>query len=140
MRELRHAVRGHKPLITLLETVKTHGAISLRQLTEHLVAADDRYAGASLRRWEPQSHRPQLSRMRSYGLTRDLAVCSRCPHRYPQWGFDRAEPRGMALSAALCEAEPIEWTRSNAFQSVTMRLIAQRLLSGGATYVPVELP
>ena len=51
------------------------------------------------------------------------------------WGFDL--PSADEIIAALLAAEPIEWNRIGAFQDVTMRLIAERILaeqtSGGQT-------
>ena len=62
---------------------------------------------------------------------------------YGRWGFegDDGQPDGMACIAQLLRAEPIEWNRIGAFQDVTMRLIAERLLppDHGATYISGEL-
>jgi len=48
---------------------------------------------------------------------------------YPKWGFDAGAPLGEQLFTALYAAEYIEWNRIGAFQDVTMRLIAHRLLT-----------
>ena len=60
---------------------------------------------------------------------------------YEKWGFKDDGPRGHALHEALFAAEPIEWNRIGAFQDITMRLIAQRLLPEGhaPSYVQGEL-
>ena len=58
------------------------------------------------------------------------------------WGFDDDGPRGAELYEALFHDEPIEWNRIGDFQDVTMRLIAERLLSEGqkgTTYVEGEI-
>jgi hypothetical protein len=47
--------------------------------------------------------------------------------RYEKWGLS-PEPTGAALAAALFAEEPVEMSRIGAFQHVTLRLIAQRLL------------
>jgi hypothetical protein len=54
------------------------------------------------------------------------------------WGFERPDPD--ALHASLF-AEPIEWNRIGAFQDLTMRLIAERLLPPGhpPTYLSGEV-
>lgn len=58
------------------------------------------------------------------------------------WGFQTDEDlAGAALAAALFAMEPIEWTRLGAYQSVTMRLIAERLLgcAAGVLFAAGEL-
>merc|ERR1719424_2605387 len=57
---------------------------------------------------------------------------------YEKWGFaNDGGPDGAACTAALFAEPPIEWNRIGAFQDVTMRLIARRLLPAGfgATYL-----
>ena len=62
---------------------------------------------------------------------------------YGRWGFAGDDgPDGMAcIAQLLLQAEPIEWNRIGAFQDVTLRLIAERLLppDHGATYISGEL-
>jgi len=60
---------------------------------------------------------------------------------YEKWGFNEAGPRGQALHDALFASEPIEWNRIGHFQDVTMRQIAERLLSDkdSTTYVDREI-
>ena len=57
-------------------------------------------------------------------------------------GAAEKAPKGAELCKALFAQAPIEWTRLGAFQDVTIRLIAERLLPGdaaGTTYVDQEL-
>ena len=62
---------------------------------------------------------------------------------YTKWGFDpiKDTPRGPQLLEHLLRGEPIEWARLSAFQDVTMRKIAARILSlsADATYVEGEM-
>jgi len=60
--------------------------------------------------------------------------------KYTMWGFT-SKPSGEDLNDALFANEPIEWNRLGAFQDVTLRLIAERLLPERrcATYVHGEL-
>ena len=58
------------------------------------------------------------------------------PSKYRMWGLDQEVtswgyrmPTGAELFAALFASEAIEWNRIVAFQDVTMRLIAERLLN-----------
>jgi membrane protease YdiL (CAAX protease family) len=59
---------------------------------------------------------------------------------YDKWGFAADGVLGEGLADALFAREPIEWNRIGAFQDVTMRLIAERLLPDGhrPTYVEGE--
>ena len=52
---------------------------------------------------------------------------------YEKWGFDGETPTGAQLYAKLFECEPLEWERIGAFQDVTMRLIAERILEIGGS-------
>ena len=60
--------------------------------------------------------------------------------RYEKWGFDDDGPRSTTLMEALFATQPIEWNRIGAFQDVTLRLIAERLLPNGhqSTYLKGE--
>ena len=60
---------------------------------------------------------------------------------YEKWGFETDAPRGKELHDHLFAHEQVEWNRIGHFQSVTMRLIAERLLpdAAGTTYVDGEL-
>ena len=53
--------------------------------------------------------------------------------KYDTWGFDDDGPRGDVLATALFQNEPIEWNRLAAFQDVTLRLIAERMLPSSIT-------
>ena len=58
-----------------------------------------------------------------------------------QWGFS-SPPTGEAIALALFAGACIEWNRLSAFQDVTMRLIAERVLPielQGAVYVQGEV-
>lgn len=48
---------------------------------------------------------------------------------YTNWGFDTDAPRGDAVFDALMRSPPIDWDRLGEFQEVSLRLIAERLLS-----------
>ena len=58
--------------------------------------------------------------------------------RFPFWGLPErgsaagTAPGGVALATALFASEPIEWARIGAFQDVTLRLIAERVVSTSA--------
>lgn len=69
------------------------------------------------------------SNFRKWGLTEEMV----------NWGF--APPSPQQLFDALFAVEPIEWNRIGAFQDVTMRLIAERILPPAhpKTYVQGEL-
>ena len=57
---------------------------------------------------------------------------------YDTWGFaGDGGPDGDSCTQALFADEPIEWNRIGAFQDVTLRLIAERILSKdlGKTYL-----
>ena len=50
--------------------------------------------------------------------------------KYTRWGFDADTPTGPELYDSLMKSgEPLEWERIGAFQDVTMRLIAERIIS-----------
>ena len=58
---------------------------------------------------------------------------------YEKWGFgDDGGPEGATLYEALFAADAVEWNRIGAFQDVTMRLLAQRLLPEGHAPVYVQ--
>ena len=115
MRELLRAVLTSKPIITLLEPEVRRGGLTTDQILEQLREADSQYE--------------------SWGLAQEVR------------GWAAAEglgamPSADELYAALFAAEAIEWNRVGAFQKVTMRLIAERLLpaaASGTTYIPGEL-
>lgn len=58
-------------------------------------------------------------------INQDLIDAGR---RYERWGFESDAPGHGLLSGELFNLDPIEWNRIGAFQDVTLRLIAQRLL------------
>ena len=109
-RELFRAWLQKKPLIALLEPDARRGGLS-RQAVEHLlVSARFPLVGASsspaIHTWAAQ-----------WALDGEVA----------EWGFP-ATPTGEQILAALFADPPIEWNRLSAFQDVTMRLIASRIL------------
>jgi len=60
---------------------------------------------------------------------------------YEKWGFDGTSLSAEALYKALFATPPIEWNRIGAFQDVTLRCIAERLLPKGhePTYLQKEV-
>ena len=51
--------------------------------------------------------------------------------KWERWGFntdDLGDDKGEELYSTLFSYEPVDWNRIGAFQDVTMRLIAERLL------------
>jgi len=60
---------------------------------------------------------------------------------FEKWGFGDTGPSAEELFAALFVNEPIEWNRIGAFQDVTLRCIAERLLPDGhgRTYLQREI-
>ena len=98
MRELLRAVVTCKPIVTLVEPVAIRGGLS-RDEIEHEIRVTE--AQAKCHKW---------------GLATEVEG----------WGY--ALPTSWDLIEALFAAETIEWNRIGAFQDVTMRLIAERLL------------
>jgi hypothetical protein len=47
---------------------------------------------------------------------------------YGKWGFADEAPHGEELYSQITRAEPVEWNRIGAFQDVTMRIIASRVI------------
>ena len=112
MRELLRAVFLKKPLVVLLESDPKHGRLTLDELREGLQDAQDKYA--------------------EWGLLDEMV----------EWGVGFLVPPSARLFKLLQAAKPLEWTRAAAFQDVTLRLIAERLLPPemkGTTYVQHEL-
>ena len=56
-------------------------------------------------------------------------------------GREATDPHGAILVAARFKNAPVDWNRIGAFQDVTMRLLAERLLPAGLgpTFVQGEL-
>ena len=77
---------------------------------------------SSIPDWLPQEKKGGLN------VDQIEAMLNTVHENYPKWGFPADELQGPALFAALFEHNKIEWNRISAFQDVTMRLIAQRLL------------
>lgn len=97
MRELLRAVLLRKPIITLLEPEKRRGGLTLDEIKQQLLQAD-----------EPFVHEAtSVSHANKYAFWRlDSEVA--------EWGFEM--PSGQQLFDALCAKEPIEWNRIGAFQ------------------------
>ena len=118
VRELVASVKNQKPLLALTDPEASHGGLSLHQIHQQCVEADE-----SQWRW---------------GFKLD-SESERSTHEYHG---DFVWPGGQELYNALFASEPIEWNRIGVFQDVTMRLIAERLLDQKLhcqTYVQDEL-
>ena len=103
MRELLCAVTGGRPIVALIEVDRSHGGTTLDEIR------------ASLRALE-QPVGSHASRYASWGLDEEVR----------SWGATM--PSAEELYAAILACDPIEWARNEAFQDVSMRLIAGRIL------------
>ena len=111
MRELLRATLEGVPIITLLEPDRMKGGLSGRP---ELILALLEEASAQYEHW---------------GLTREMV----------EWGYPA--PSAQQLHDALFAHAPIEWDRLLAFQDMTVRLLADRLLpeGHGETFVRDEV-
>ena len=123
-RELFRAVLRGKPLIAVIEPDDWRGGLSPAAIKTRLATAlyppHNKADAVADRSWSEQ-----------WGLDGEVT----------SWGYTAA-PTGGEISEALFAHDPIEWNRFSAFQDVTMRLIAERLLSAqcrNATYVQDEI-
>ena len=110
-RELFRAVLQGKPLIALLEPDERRGGLSRQAIAHLLISARFPIVGASSS--SPETH----TWTAQWALDGEVL----------EWGFP-ATPTGEQILSALFMDPPIEWNRLSAFQDVTMRLIASRLL------------
>ena len=123
MREILRAHVTGKPIVALLELEEKHGGLTHEQIMARLQAADAPCEKAGVQ---------YASKYAMWGLEEEVQ----------SWGY--AMPSAIELYAPLV-LDPIEWARIGAFQDVSMRLIADRLLpadkqgSRAATYIKGEL-
>ena len=62
--------------------------------------------------------------------------------KWERWGFntdDLGDDKGEELYSTLFSYEPVDWNRIGAFQDVTMRLIAERLLCHQKLAAPLKV-
>ena len=105
MRELLRAVLTGKPLISMLEPEAIHGALSLQQIKDALRDAEN-------------------TRYERWGLLDEVAQWSQVD------GTSLSVPGWSSIYESLTNSMLVEWNRIGPFQDVTVRLIAQRLISG----------
>jgi len=124
MRELLRAVATGKPILTMCETSANKGALTRDEVMASLRTADRRYhevwgdaiLAEEARKWldTPEELCP-----------RGLALCR---------AISTQQSVAEDLDSALYgELGPIEWTRVDAFQNITIRLIAERILTKEGT-------
>ena len=106
-RELLRAVLNGKPLIALLEPEAQYGAMSLSEVRG--ILTDDWVA-----KWKLDSELGELAKSRGFGGI--------------STGFGKKIATALCPLTALPQKPVIEWNRLPAFQNVTMRLIAERIL------------
>ena len=105
MRELLRAVVTGKPIVALLETEAKHGALTDEQVRTQLQDAVTRMSTESEGHW--------------WGLAQEVT----------SWGYKL--PSAEALHTGLFAKEPIEWNRIGVFQDISLRLLADSILSRG---------
>lgn len=110
-RELIRAQVKHKPVIAVLEPECTEekGGLTVDECRRIIV--DSRYSGSN---W-----------CRSFGLEPELNEWA------AMWRREVRMPTPLEVYNMIFDQPPIEWNRFSIFQDVTMRLIAERLLSAG---------
>jgi hypothetical protein len=107
LRELVRAVATCKPIISLLELEAKHGGMTTQQIKAALEAADAPCEKNGTR---------YESKYAMWGLAAEVR----------SWGYEM--PTAVQLYEAILQDPAIEWARIGAFQDVTLRLIAERLL------------
>ena len=121
MRELLRAVATGKSIITVCETSVNKGALSRGEVLSALQAADRRYHevwGDSILAEEAARWLEEADALSGHGKEVCEAIVAQ-------------RPVAEDLDAILFgEPGAIEWTRVDAFQDVTLRLIAERVLPG----------
>ena len=109
-RELLRAIVRGKPLIAVLESEERHGALSKEEMVSLLT--------------EPRSRAGKLTKnehmdwVSHWELDAEMQKLDTFSHM----------PTSDDVTAALFAREPIEWNRFSAYQDVTLRLIADRVL------------
>jgi hypothetical protein len=98
MRELLRAILTGRPMFALLEPEAKHGGLSVEEVMQRLLNNE---------------------RTRFYE-TSGLAA------EVHEWGYSM--PSAAYLHAALFAEEAVEWARLGLFQTVSMRLIANRIV------------
>ena len=124
-REIFRALLRGKPLIAVLEPDESRGGLTREAIVALLTTA----------RFPPHSQANAPATMtwaEKWGLDGEVRA----------WGY-AAIPTGEGIVAALFALAPIEWNRFTAFQQVTMRKMAERVLDeadrGDAVYVQGEV-
>jgi len=124
MRELLRAFATGKPIITVCETSANKGALTREEVMASLRIADRRYTevwGDSILAEEARTWLETPDELCPAGIALCKAIAG-------------GQSVAGDLDAVLYgELGPIEWTRVDAFQNVTLRLIAERILIGGGT-------
>ena len=124
-RELLRAVLRRKPLIAVLEPDHGRGAMSLAEIQRKLLVEIFPPHGS------PKGTKATCSWATKWRLDGEVK----------KWGYKRI-PTGEEIAASLFAKDAIEWNRLTAFQQVSLRLIAERLLpehQQGRVYVQCEL-
>ena len=123
-RELLRAVLRGKPLITVMEPDASRGGLMRRDIVRLL----------TVERYPPHNRKDAPA-------SQDWVARWALDHEVAEWGY-AAVPTGEQIVDALFKHSPIEWNRFSAFQDVTMRLVAERVLldkNRGAVYVQGEV-
>jgi hypothetical protein len=107
MREILRAVVTKKPIIALLELEEKHGGMSRHQI--HAKLHENNEPCAKYDTLYPNKYA-------MWGLAAEVQ----------SWGY--ALPTGQQLFDALFANEVVEWNRIGAFQDVTLRLVATRII------------
>lgn len=119
MRECLRAIHDKKPIVALLEPDSKHGAMSIDQVRDALHEGE------------------AADRYGNWGLQKEMV----------EWGMTRPTP--TQIFDALFAQPPLEWNRITAFQDVTLRALAERILGnpradtcvqGELAFEKVELP
>ena len=120
MRELLRAVMKGKPIVALVEPEQKHGGMTRQEVQQELREADGKYCA----RWGDANLsdevRDWLANDELSDDGKDLASA-----------LVAGKSIGDALDRAIFVEGEIEWNRLSAFQTVTLRLIAERLLPTG---------
>jgi len=107
MREILRAVVKRKPILAMLEPEREKGGLTQDEIFREVHEADTTCEKAG--KW-------YSSKYVLWGLDAEVK----------DWGYHM--PDGSDICNEVFESDPIEWNRIGAFQDVTMRLVAHRLL------------
>ena len=123
LRELRATVRHQRPRVVLVEMEEAHGALSVRAAVRQLEE------GVGIDTWTDDGS----------GIAQRHSKWQPAAEQWKQYGFENdGGPTRSEVAEALSASEQIEWNRLAAFQQVTLRLIAERLLPSG--HPPLRVP